>query len=100
MESSSYFKVRINTIVAEKPTTFDLFLKINDQNILFLRAGDKLDGEKIKKLTNKDSGQHFWVKEEDRKAYKTYVHEQMISGDLDTLQKSRVLRESSMTLVE
>jgi hypothetical protein len=62
MESSSYFKVRINTIVAEKPTTFDLFLKINDQNILFLRAGDKLDGEKIKKLTNKDSGQHFGLK--------------------------------------
>ena len=40
------------------------------------------------------------VREADRQAYKNYVHEQMLSGDLNALQKATVLRESSMTLME
>jgi HD-GYP domain-containing protein (c-di-GMP phosphodiesterase class II) len=100
MENHSHFKVRINTLIPNKPTTFDLHVRINNQNILYLRAGDLLSPEKIGNLNNKDSGSHFLVKEEDRKAYKQYVHEQMISGDLTVRQKAIVLRESSMTLVE
>ncbi|MFN7454436.1 MAG: HD-GYP domain-containing protein [Pseudobdellovibrionaceae bacterium] len=100
MNQGSYFKVRINTMVPGKPTTFDLHIKINGQNILYLRAGDRLHPEKIKSLDSKDTGSFFLVKEEDRKAYKQYVHEQMISEDLNVREKAVVLRESSMTLVE
>lgn len=100
MDNSNYFKVRINTLVPNKPTTFDLYLKVNNQTILYLHAGDKIEKAKIDTLNVKDSGNHFLVKEEDRKQYKLYVHEQMMSNDLSVLQKSRVLRESSMTLVE
>ncbi|MFN7262700.1 MAG: HD-GYP domain-containing protein, partial [Pseudobdellovibrionaceae bacterium] len=64
------------------------------------RAGDRLHPEKIKSLDSKDTGSFFLVKEEDRKAYKQYVHEQMISEDLNVREKAVVLRESSMTLVE
>jgi len=87
-------------MVPGKPTTFDLHIKINGQNILYLRAGDRLQPEKIKSLDSKDTGSFFLVKEEDRKAYKQYVHEQMISDDLNVREKALVLRESSMTLVE
>jgi HD-GYP domain-containing protein (c-di-GMP phosphodiesterase class II) len=87
-------------MVPGKPTTFDLHIKINGQNILYLRAGDRLHPEKIKSLDSKDTGSFFLVKEEDRKAYKQYVHEQMISEDLNVREKAVVLRESSMTLVE
>lgn len=100
MDSSSFFKVRINTLVPNKPTTFDLHVRINNQTLLYLRAGDKLDPVKITALNNKDSGSHFLVKEEDRKAYRTYVHEQMISTDLNVREKAIVLRESSMMIVE
>lgn len=96
----NFFKVRINTLIPNKPTTFDLHVKINQQNILYLRAGDRLDPVKFAALNNKDTGNHFLVKEDDRKAYKQYVHDQMMSGDLDVQQKAMVLRESSMTLVE
>lgn len=100
MESPSYFKVRINTLSHRQPTTFDLHLRVADQVILYLRAGDRLDEEKIRALETRDSGNHFLVKEEDRKAYKTYVHNQMISSNLNVREKAVVLRESSMTLME
>lgn len=100
METTSFFKVRINTLIPGKSTTFDLHLKINGQVILYLRAGDKIAADKIKLLETKDTGQFFLIKEEDRKSYKQYVHEQMISDDLNIREKAIVLRESSMTLVE
>jgi putative nucleotidyltransferase with HDIG domain len=100
MENTSFLKVRISSLIPGKPLTFDLHLRINNQNILYLRAGDKLEKEKISALDSKDSGHHFLIKEEDRKSYKNYVHEQMISEDLNVREKAVLLRESSMTLVE
>lgn len=100
MDTTAYFKIRIHSVIPEKPLTFDLFLKINDQLITYVRAGDRLDKEKIFQLQSRDSGSHFLIKESDRKAYKTFVHEQMISSDLNVRQKAQLLRDSSMTLVE
>lgn len=100
MENTGFFKVRINTLIPGKPLTFDLYLRINNQNITYLRAGDKLEKDKITALESRDSGSHFLVKEEDRKSFKTYVHDQMISQDLNVREKAVLLRESSMTLVE
>ena len=100
MENSGFFKVRINTLVPGKPLTFDLHLRINNQHITYVRAGDRLESHKIQALEMRDSGNHFWVKDEDRKAYKQYVHDQMISSDLNVREKALLLRESSMTLVE
>lgn len=100
MEDSNFFKVRVNSLVPNKPLTFDLHVKIGPQNILYLRAGDRLEKSKIDSLSNKDSGGHFLVKESDRKNYKSYVHDQMISEDLNVSQKANLLRESSMALME
>lgn len=100
METSGFFKVRISTLIPGKPLTFDLHLRINNQNITYLRAGDKLEREKLALLESKDSGNHFLIREEDRKSYKNYVHEQLISTDLNVREKAALLRDSSMTLVE
>ncbi len=97
---NQFFKVRINTLIPGKPLSFDLYLRINQQNIIYMRQGDRIDQDKISALGNRDSGSHFLVKEEDRKAYKNYVHDQMISDDLNVREKAIVLRESSMSLVE
>jgi len=98
--NSAYFKVRINTLIPNKPTTFDLHVRINNQNILYLRAGDKLEPTKILTLNNRDTGHHFLIKESDRQAYRSYVQDQMTSDDLNVREKATLLRESSMSLVE
>jgi HD-GYP domain-containing protein (c-di-GMP phosphodiesterase class II) len=100
MDLPGFFKVRVSALISGKPTTFDLYLRIGNNTILYLRAGDKLEEEKIKALEAKDEGGHFYIKEEDRKAFKTYVHDQMISDDVNVRQKAMLLRESSMSLVE
>jgi HD-GYP domain-containing protein (c-di-GMP phosphodiesterase class II) len=100
MENTGFFKVRISSLIPGKPLTFDLFLRINNQNIVYVRAGDRLEKDKIQALQVRDSGNHFLVKEEDRKSFKNYVHDQMISDDLNVREKAVLLRESSMTLVE
>lgn len=100
MENTGYFKIRISSVIPEKPLTFDLYLKINNQHITYVRAGDRLEKDKIMQLQARDSGSHFLVKDEDRKAYKNFIHEQLISDDLNVRQKALILRESSMTLVE
>jgi putative nucleotidyltransferase with HDIG domain len=96
----SYFRVRINSLIPGKPTTFDLFLKLGDNYRIYLRAGDKIEKEKILLLAQKDSGNHFYVRETDRPFYKAFVHDQLISTDLNAHQKATVLRESSMSIME
>jgi HD-GYP domain-containing protein (c-di-GMP phosphodiesterase class II) len=98
--STTYFKVRINTLIPDKPLTFDLHVRINNQNLLYLRAGDKLESAKLAALNLRDTGSHFLVKEDDRGFYRTYVQDQMTSSELNVRQKAMVLRESSMSLVE
>ena len=100
MNSTSHFKVRIKTLRPGVPLTFDIYLRLNDQYVLYLRAGNALDKTRIETLTTKDNGQHCYVLETDRKAYKQFVHQQLVSAELPTLEKAQVLRESSMTLVE
>jgi HD-GYP domain-containing protein (c-di-GMP phosphodiesterase class II) len=100
MDLPGFFKVKVSALISGKPTTFDLFLRIGNNTILYLRAGDKLEEEKIQILEAKDKNGHFFIKEADRKAFKTYVHDQMISDDVNVRQKAMLLRESSMSLVE
>ena len=95
-----HFKVRINTLIPGKPTTFDLYVKLGSNLRTYLRAGDKIEKEKILLLSQKDTGSHFYVRETDRHFYKAYVHDQMISPDLNSIQKATVLRESSMSIME
>jgi putative nucleotidyltransferase with HDIG domain len=100
MEESPFFKVRINTIIAAKPIDFNLFVRVVGQNILYLRAGDYLTQDKVAQLSSKDSGNHFYVGEADRAKYRNYVRELINSDLLDVRQKSQILRESSMTIME
>lgn len=97
---NSYFKVRVKTLIPEKITTFDVYLKVNEQLILYLRAGSKIEKSKLDSISSKENGQHCFVKEVDRQAYKSYVHDHMSSDLLNSTEKAQILRESSLTLVE
>ncbi|MEQ1877337.1 MAG: HD domain-containing phosphohydrolase [Bdellovibrionia bacterium] len=92
-----YLRIKIHSLHPLRPTTFDTYVHINDKFILYLRAGDALTADKIEKLSGADV---FFIREEDRPAYKKYVHTQMNDELLNVDEKARILRESSYYLVE
>lgn len=91
------FKIRVNSLIPDRPTTFDTFIMINGRMVLYLRAGDKLSGNKIAHLQRADV---FYVPDEQRAFFKRYIFDRMNEDELDVKTKANVLRESSMTLAE
>lgn len=100
METTGYFKVRINSLIPDKQLPFNLYLRLNSKLTMYLRAGDSIDKGKLLLLNRKDTGESFFVLEEHRQEYKNYVHDQLMSDTLDVREKAMILRESSMTLME
>lgn len=97
--STGYLKIRINSLHASQPLTFDLFVSINGRYVLYVRAGDSLDGSKIKTFEHKGAD-IFYILEADRFKYKNYVHSQVSDESLGTKQRALILKESSFSLVE
>jgi putative nucleotidyltransferase with HDIG domain len=95
----NFLKVRLHSLNPQTPIPFDLYVLINNKQILYLRAGDKLTAEKLEKFDNK-APDAFYLKTTDRQAYKRYMHENLNSGSVDVKTKAIMLRESSLTLVE
>lgn len=94
-----YIKVRLNSLKINAPIPFDLYVLINNKQIHYLRAGDELRQEKLEKFESK-APDSFFLKIEDRPAYKKYVHENLNSRELSPTEKAVMLRESSLTLIE
>lgn len=96
---SQYIKIRLHSLNAGSPIPFDLFVMINGKLIHYIRAGDRLTSEKLQKFEDK-APDSFFLKSDKRPEYKKYVHDQLRSPELNSLQKAIMLRESSLTLVE
>jgi HD-GYP domain-containing protein (c-di-GMP phosphodiesterase class II) len=97
---NKYFRIRLNTIRAEKVTSFDIYIMIDYKYILYLRAGDKLSDGKITMLSQRDTGDSFFVRTEDRDNYRLWVREEINSDFISPFDKAKILRESSMALME
>lgn len=95
--TAPFFKIRINSIHPQTPTTFDLFIMLNERLVLYKRAGEQLDNEKI---TNLQSHDVFYVSEADRRAFKDYVQGRINDDNLEVRTKATILRESSFSLIE
>lgn len=100
MESNNYFRIRLNTIRADKVTSFDIFLLLDNKYICFLRAGDKISDGRIEQLRNRDTGNSFFVRIEDKQTYHSWVKEEINSNSIDDFSKAKILRESSVALME
>lgn len=100
METTGYFKVRINSLIADKELPFNLYLRLNQKLTMYLRAGDRIERDKLLMLNRKDTGESFFIPEEQRAEFKSYIHSQIMSTELNTREKAMILRESSMTLME
>lgn len=100
LSSPTYFKTRIDTIYPNTPLTFDLHIKLGDRYMTYIRAGDQLTTEKKSTLKLKDSGNHFFIKEEDRWAYRKFMSDLVRSVNTDVKEKSNLLRESALSFIE
>lgn len=95
----SFLKVRLNSLNPSEAIPFDLYVLINNKQILYTRRGDFLSAEKLEKFENR-APDAFFIKSEERATYKKHVHETLKSAKLDPKAKAVILRESSLTLVE
>lgn len=100
MNITGYFRIRVSTIRPDKVTTFEIFLKVDNKMIAYRRVGDKLADEKIEQLHQKDTGNSFFIKMEDKEKYRVWVREEMNSDLLSPDEKARILRESSLAIME
>jgi HD-GYP domain-containing protein (c-di-GMP phosphodiesterase class II) len=100
MELGEYFKIRINSLIPNEKTTFTLYLRVAGNMVVYLHAGDYLSLEKIQALNQKDSGNYFYVSENERGLYQEYLRERLNSDELTSVEKAKILRESSIVLVE
>lgn len=100
MNTLGYFRIRLSTIRPDKVTTFEIFLKVDNKIISFRRVGDKIADEKIEQLHQRDNGNSFFIKTEDKEKYRIWVREEINSDLLTPDEKARILRESSLAIME
>jgi HD-GYP domain-containing protein (c-di-GMP phosphodiesterase class II) len=100
MEKIPTFRVRISTILPDMTLPFDLYLEINNNKTIYLRAGSSISKEKIASLQQKDSGEFFSIHEQDRQLYRDFIRSTINSTTTTPNEKAKVLRESSYSLME
>lgn len=99
LHNEKFLKVRLQSLNPFEALPFDLYLLINNKQILYTRKGDFLTADKLSKFENK-APDSLYLKHEDRAAYKKSVGDSLKSAKLDPKAKATILRESSLTLVE
>ena len=97
---SKYFRIRMSTIHPGKATSFDVYLRLDGRLLRYLNVGDRLTDSKIEHLHDKDTGNSFFVRIEDKDKYRAWVREEMNRSDLDDPSKARILREFSLAIME
>ncbi len=100
MDNNSYFRIRLSTIRPDKVTTFNIYILIDGKYYLYLKIGDRISNGKIETLHNRDTGDSFFVRTSDKELYRAWVREEMNSNQLTPEQKAKILRESSIAIME
>lgn len=100
MSNTGYFRIRLSTIRAFEDLPFDIYLYLDGKIITYMRAGDKFTDSKISSLHSKDSGESFFVHNDNRQLYRDYVKSSMNSDLLSNDAKATILRESSIAILE
>ncbi len=100
MDSNSYFRIRLSTIRPDKVTTFNIYVYIDEKYYLYLKEGDRLSDGKIDILHSRDTGTSFFVRVSDKETYRAWVKEEINSQSISPDQKAKILRESSIAIME
>ena len=94
-----YLIIRLNSIIPDTPIPFDIFVRIDNKQVHYLRAGDSLTASKLRFLEQKTTNR-FSIHVRDKQLYKGYISDHLNSKSLAIKDKALILRESSISLVE
>lgn len=97
MEQNPYFQIRIGVLREGVALPFDLYVQLGSRHVHYLKQGDALTPDKLSKF--KDSDQ-FYVPQDQKAAFKKFIFESMNSDTLEPKAKARILRDTSLALVE
>jgi HD-GYP domain-containing protein (c-di-GMP phosphodiesterase class II) len=100
MSPLEYFRIRLSTVQPFMEVPFNIYLFVDGKIVTYLHAGDKLTDEKINNLHGKDTGESFFVHNDQRQIYREYVRKSMNSSDISNNVKATILRESSIAILE
>lgn len=100
MSTKGYFRIRLTTIRPKEDVPFSIFIYIDGKMVTYINLGDKLTADKIANLHQRDTGESFFVADENKNLYRQYVKDSMNSDLLDNDQKAAILRESSIAILE
>ena len=67
-----YSPIRVSTIKPQKKLTFDLHIRFKEQFLLYLKVGEAVDRDKLKKL-KKQKVARFFIDSNDEEKYQHYL---------------------------
>lgn len=67
-----YVPVRVSTLRGDQKIDFDVFIRINEKMLLYLRRGDSLEGDRLRRLKSKKLKKMF-IDPKDESAYRNYL---------------------------
>lgn len=100
MSTKGYFRIRLSTIRPAEEVPFAIYIYIDGKMVEYVHLGDKLAAEKIASLHGRDTGESFFVEDINKPLYREYVKASMNSAKLDNDIKAKILRESSIAILE
>ncbi len=100
MSTAGYFRIRLTTIRPAEKVPFEIFIFIDGKMISYLKQGDALKPEKVISLHTMDTGESFFVTNENKQLYSDYVKSSMNSSLITNFEKAAILRESSIAILE
>ncbi len=96
-ENTTYFQIRVGTLLPDTPLPFDLYVLVNKKHIHYLPQGGQISHEKLMKFKGSDQ---FFVPLPQRQAFKDFIATFMNNPNLPLEVKVKILRETSIALVE
>ena len=100
MNTKDYFRIRLSTIQPGEPSPFAIYILVDGKMITYLNPGDSIKSEKATALHQKDSGESFFVLNDQKQIYREYIKSSMNSKLISNHDKASILRESSIAILE
>lgn len=70
----SHSSIRVSTLRGDQKISFDVYVKINEKFILYLREGDSFEGDRLKRLKEKRLKKMF-ILEDHEELYRNYLQQ-------------------------
>lgn len=67
-----YVSVRVSTLRGDQAIPFKVYLKIGSRHILYVRQGDAIDGDRLKKIKDKKL-KRMYILPQDETSYRDYI---------------------------